>query len=105
MPSVQPVMSSAVPFPVVALGEIRPRGPGPWCTIVQNAVIWWERSLPQRGHVRKELGAAPESMLGDGISQGGLGGCFFSFFLFYFVFLRWNLQHMEVPRLGVELEL
>ena len=29
----------------------------------------------------------------------------FYFILFYFVFLGLHLQHMEVPRLGVELEL
>ena len=31
--------------------------------------------------------------------------CLFVFCFFFFVFLGLNLQHMEVPRLGVELEL
>ena len=30
---------------------------------------------------------------------------FFCFFVFFFVFLGLHLRHMEVPRLGVELEL
>ena len=31
--------------------------------------------------------------------------CFFFFFFFFFFFLGLHLRHMEVPRLGVELEL
>ena len=41
---------------------------------------------------------------GQGSSPGG-GGFWIYFFNFNFIFLRPYLWHMEIPRLGVELEL
>ena len=51
----------------------------------------------KRAHLHKKEG---EFYLAGVVNQKG-----FFFFFFFFVFSGLHLQHMEVPRLGVELEL
>ena len=67
--------------------------------------LLWERRLERRVTC---VGGVTQLTVGNPLSQRALeGSCilFFCLFVCSFVFLGLHLQHMEVPRLGIESEL